>query len=339
MSSAAEPLTREWLARVNRAAAWFFRCRLRGSWVPAYLAGRGFGPAVQDRWQAGYAPRGWDVLTRHLRALGYPAPVIQAAGLAHRSSRGTLIDTFRDRATLPLRDGRGTIAGFIGRAPGHAKPGVPKYLNSPNTGLYRKREVLFGLWEAREPLARGARPAIVEGPLDAIAVTIACSGGYAGVAPCGTALTSEHIGALGEVCDLRAAGVLVAFDPDPAGRRAAVAAFHLLCVHTDLVMSAVLPGGQDPAQILRDHGPAALAQALTSNARPLADLVVDTEVDRWRRWLCYPEGQINALHAAATLIAALPPAHVARQAARLARRLGIDYATVTAAVTDAVTDS
>ena len=339
MSSAAESPARERLARVNRAAAWFFRGRLRGSWVPSYLAGRGFGPAVQDRWQAGYAPRGWDVLTRHLRALGYPAPVIQAAGLAHRSSRGTLIDTFRDRATLPLRDADGTIAGFIGRASGHAAPSVPKYLNSPNTGLYRKREVLFGLWEAREPLAHGARPAIVEGPFDAIAVTIACADGYAGVAPCGTALTSEHVGALRQVCDLRTAGVLVAFDPDDAGRRAAVAAFHLLCVHTDVVMGAVLPGGQDPAQILGDHGPAALAGALATRTRPLADLVIDMEVERWKRWLCYPEGQINALHGAAALIAALPTAHVARQAARLAHRLGLDHATVTGAIADAVAHS
>jgi DNA primase len=324
------------LVRVNNAAAQFFGGRLRASWVPGYLAGRGFGAATQQAWHAGYAPSGWDVLTRHLRALGYSAAVIQAAGLAHRSRRGTLIDTFRDRAMLPIYGRDGVIAGFIGRAPGQAGPGVPKYLNSPATSLYRKRETLFGLWEARDLLARGARPVIAEGPFDALAVTIAGAGRFAGVAPCGTALTGEQIAALAEGCDLRAAGVLVAFDPDPAGRKAAVTAYHLLTPHTDVMAAAVLPGGTDPAKIMADRGATALAYVLTQNTCPLADLVIDAEVDSWSRWLGYAEGQINALRAAAPLIAAMPPAHVARQVARLARRLGLDSATVTGAVTAAL---
>jgi DNA primase catalytic core, N-terminal domain len=89
----------------------------RVGWAPAYLAGRGFSAAIQQRWQAGYAPAGRDTLTRHLRALGYPAAVIAAAGLARRSQRGTLTGTFRDRAMWPIHDGDGTIARFIGRTP------------------------------------------------------------------------------------------------------------------------------------------------------------------------------------------------------------------------------
>jgi DNA primase catalytic core len=330
------------LIRVNQAAAQFFGGRLRASWVSGYLASRGLGATIQREWQAGYAPGGWDVLTRHLRALGYPAAVIQAAGLAHRSRRGTLIDTFRDRAILPIHDTAGVIAGFIGRAPDRAGPGVPKYLNTQATSLYHKRETLFGLWEARDRLAHGARPVIAEGPLDAIAVTaaganrFAGAGRFAGVAPCGTALTSQHIAALAEGCDLRAAGVLIAFDADPAGRKAAVAAYHLLTRHTDAVTAAVLPAGTDPAQIMGDCGPAALAHVLTQSTCPLADLVIDAEVGRWSRWLSHAEGQINALHASAPLIAAMPPAHVARQVARLANRLGLDPSTVTEAVTDAL---
>jgi DNA primase catalytic core len=326
------------LARANQAAARFFGGRLRASWVPGYLADRGFGADTLREWHAGYAPPGWDVLTRHLRALGYPAAVIQAAGLAHRSRRGTLIDTFRDRAMLPIHGHGGVIAGFIGRAPGHAGPGVPKYLNSPATRLYRKRETLFGLWQARDLLAAGARPVIAEGPFDAIAVTVAGRGRFAGLAPCGTALTAEHIAALGRVCDLPFTGVVVAFDPDPAGRNAAVAAYHLLTGHTDAAAAAVLPAGTDPAQIMGDRGAPDLAHVLAQHTRPLADLVIDAEIGRWSRWLGYAEGQINALRAAAPLIAVMPPAHVARQVARLAHRLGLDPATVTEAVTGALAD-
>ncbi len=205
--------------------------------------------------------------------------MIEAAGLGRRSVRGTLVDLFRDRAMLPIRSADGTVAGFIGRAAKAAGAGVPKYLNSPGTGLYDKSEVLFGLWEAREALAGGAQPVIVEGPLDAMAVSAAGGRRYAAVAPCGTALTARHVAALQDMAALETAGVLI---------------------------------------------------------QPLADLVIDAEVDKWRRWLRHAEGRINALRAAAPLVAAMPPEHVARQVARLAERLDLEYAIVTGAVTDAL---
>jgi DNA primase len=326
------------LISIHEAAAKFFRDCLHHSWVPGYLTGRGFAPAVQQRWQAGYALASWDGLTRHLRTAGYPESLIEAAGLARRSRRGTLIDTFRDRAMLPIRSAQGTIVAFIGRAPEHARPDVPKYLNSRRTGLYDKSEVLFGLWEARAALASGARPVIVEGPFDAIAVTTACPGRYAGLAPCGAVLTARQARALDRAANLRTDGVLVAFDPDNAGRRAAARAYHLLTRLTDKTAEVIFPAGQDPAQILRDQGPAALAATLDSRTRPLADLIIDAEVARWSRWLPHPEGQISALRAVAPLIAAMPPAHVARQVARAADRLGLDHPAVTEAVTGALTD-
>jgi DNA primase len=95
------------LGEINEVAARFFRARLPGSWATGYLASRGFGPGIQRRWQAGYAPASWDALTRHLLALGYPETVIEASGLARRSRRGTLIDTFRDRVMLPVRSPKG----------------------------------------------------------------------------------------------------------------------------------------------------------------------------------------------------------------------------------------
>jgi DNA primase len=324
------------LARIHEAAQEFFRGRLSRSWVPGYLARRGFPPPVQQRWQAGYAHPSWDGLTRHLRAAGYPDTLIEAAGLA-RPRRGALTDTFRDRAMLPIRSAEGTIVAFIGRAPENARPDVPKYLNSPATGLYDKSGVLFGLWQARGGLASGARPVIVEGPFDAIAVTTACPGRYAGVAPCGAVFTARQAAVLEHAAGLRATGVLIAFDADKAGRRAAVKAYHLLSALTSSTTAVMFPAGQDPAQILHDHGPAALAQMIGSRTRPLADLVIDAEIGRWRQWLNHPEGRISALRAAAPLIAAMPPDQVARQVACLADRLGLDHPAVTEAVTDALT--
>jgi DNA primase len=328
----------EEIARVQDSATEFFRSQLPDSWVPGYLASRGLSPDVQEHWQTGYAPAGWDALTTHLRAKGHRDAVIEAAGLARRSRRNTLIDTFRDRAMLPIHSADGTMVAFIGRAAGQAAPGIPKYLNSPSTSVYNKSEVLFGLWQAHEALANGARPVIVEGPFDAIAATTAGHGKYVGVAPCGTALTRRHIAALAQAADLPAAGVMVAFDPDNAGRRAAVHAYHLLVPVTAKLAAVTLPAGHDPAHVLARSGPNGLAAILTGNTRPLPDLVINAEVARWSRWLRYPEGQIHALRAAAPLIAAMPPDHVARQVARLAAILKLDHATVTQAVTDALTE-
>ena len=330
------PVPDDDIVQVNMAAHAFFQSRMPASWVPGYLAARGFGIGIQQLWQAGHAPASWDALTRHLRALGFPDTVLEASGLARPSRRGTLIDTFRNRAMLPIRSADGTVIAFIGRAPDRSRPGVPKYLNSPKTSLYDKSEILFGLWEAREALAAGARPVIVEGPFDAIAVTTAGQGRFAGVAPCGTALTAQHADALCRTADLPTSGVLVAFDPDPPGRRAAVRAYHLLSQLTAETSAVTLPAGQDPAQILADNSPEALAAILADRTHPLADLVTDAELERWTRWLDHAEGQISALRAVAPVLAAMPPAHVARQVARLSDRLGLDHATVTDAITSAL---
>ena len=324
------------LVPVIDAAAAFFRSRLSGSWVPGYLARRGFSPDVQLRWQAGYAPASWHSLTRHLQSLGIPDRLIEASGLARPSRRGTLIDTFRDRAILPIRTPDGTTIAFIGRALATASTGTPKYLNSPQTILYGKGSTLFGLCEARKALAAGAQPVIVEGPLDAIAVTTASQGCYAGVAPCGTAFTAAHAAALSRAADLPARGVLVAFDPDRAGHAAAVRAYQILSPLTPQLTAVALPKDSDPASLLADHGPARLSTTLTDCRHPLADLVTDAELQQWDRWLTYADGRISALRAVAPLIAAMPPDHVARQVARLSARLDLDHATVTEAVTDAL---
>jgi DNA primase len=321
------------MVRLLEEAQRFFASQAAGSWVPAYLAGRGFGAETQAQWGAGYAPAGWASLTDHLRGLGYSDQLIEAAGLARRSARGTLYDVFRDRAMFPVRSVNGTVAGFTGRAAPDAGDGVPKYLNSAGSVLYRKGRMLFGLNEQRDALAAGARPVLAEGPLDAIAVSLAGRDRYAGVAPCGTALTGDQVKLLRGAAG--ASEVLVAFDADSAGLKAAVRAYGLLRPSFPRPMALRIAAGEDPASVLGTQGPAGLARLL-DGAYPLADVVVDVTVAEYERWRDTIEGKFGALRAVAPLVADMPADSVAQQVVRVASRLELTPAEVTAAVTDAV---
>ena len=299
------------ISRVLLDAERFYRGRLDDSWVPGYLAARGFGKATTRQWHIGYAPGGWTTLTSHLRGLGHDDAAIEASGLARRSSRGTLIDHFRDRVMLAIRDEHGAIAGFIGRARPDAAPTVPKYLNSPQTTAFIKGDLLFGLHEARDQFASGAVPVIAEGPFDAIAISAADPRHYAGLAPCGTALTSRQVAALGRVADVSRAGVLVALDGDRAGREAALKAYAILLAVTSKTTAVRLPDDRDPAEILQADGPAALRDVLQNRAEPLAAVVIDAHLDGWAHRLDHPEGQFHAMRSAAMLIASLLPSDTA----------------------------
>ncbi len=291
--------------------------------MPAYLAARGFDAAVARRWQIGYAPGERAALAGYLRGLGYTVAQIRAAGLAAG---------FRDRSMFPVRSIDGTVAGFIGRAPPGG--GEPAYLNSPATQLYHKGSLLFGLYEGSAALAAGARPVLVEGPLDAIAVSFA---GRVGVALCGTALTVAQVELLSWAsADLRSTGVAIAFDPDRAGRAAASAGrirFYAPRTITDELWVVSLPTEiATPAEVLRTQGASGLAAVLDSSLLPLPDLVVDARLAEFGRWLEFADGTFAALRAVAPLIADLPPGQVARQVARVAARLGCTHAEVTQAV-------
>ena len=284
----------------------FYLTQLASSWVPAYLRNRGITAAAIGEWHLGYAPRGWTALTSYLRSRGHHDDAIQAAGLARVSSRGTLIDHFRDRVMLPVHDERGNLAGFIGRARPGTDPAIPKYLNGPATSRYQKGDLLFGLHHARGRLARGATPVIVEGPFDAIAVTLADPDRFAGLAPCGTALTSRQAAALGRAADLRRTGVLVAFDDDTAGRKAAVRAHDILRAVSGRLQSVTLCG-KDPAEILETGGAATLRAILRDRVQPLSTVVIDAHIDSWERRLRDADGPLLAMRSVATVIAGLIP--------------------------------
>ena len=298
--------------RVLADAQAFYTGQLAGSWAPGYLHARGITAAAIQDWHIGYAPAGWTTLTEHLRRLGHHDDAIQAAGLAARSSRGTLIDRFRDRVMLPVHDAAGMLAGFTGRARPGAGPDVPKYLNSPETAAYKKSHLLFGLHQARPALAREAVPVIAEGPFDAIAITIADPGRHAGLAPCGTALTTQQAALLSQAADLSRTGIIVAFDSDTAGRKAAIRAHGILRPLTGNLQSAILDG-KDPAEILQRNGPDALRSVLRDQRQPLSALLIDASIEEWGLRLDDTDGPLMAMRSTASLIASLLPDDTASQ--------------------------
>ena len=297
---------------VLRDAETYYTGQLAGSWAPGYLTSRGLTGATARDWHIGYAPAGWSTLTGHLRSLGHDDREIQAAGLAKPSSRGTFIDIFRDRIMLPVHDAGGMPAGFIGRAHPRACLDVPKYLNSPETAAYKKGSLLFGLYHARPALAREATPVIVEGPFDAIAVTTADPGRLAGLAPCGTALTSQQAALIGQAADLDRTGILVAFDSDPAGRRATLRAHGILLPLTPKLQTVPLDG-KDPAEILQHHGPDTLRGILRERCEPLSAALIDARIESCNPQLDDPASTYLAMLKVAVLIADLLQDGTARQ--------------------------
>lgn len=252
----ASEVSLERLVEVNAMTWRFFQSRLSAGWVPEHLNDR-FGPQAASV-VAGYAPNAWTALVDHLRTHGVSDQEMEVAGVATRARTGSLIDRFRDRAVFPIEH-HGDVLGFVGRR----HPDVsdddrkgPKYLNTSDTPLFHKGAQLF----VADPqlLGQGATPVLVEGPMDAIAVTLAGQSRYVGVAPLGTSMTLEQATQLAST----AVTPLVATDADLAGRVAAERAYWLLAQHGLDPWTVVMPDGADPADVLREGGPEALVNRL-----------------------------------------------------------------------------
>ncbi|NHA68765.1 MobF family relaxase [Phycicoccus flavus] len=241
-------------AQINTVAADYYARLLDTGWAGDYLRGRLRTAAPPGR--AGYAPPGWTHLTDHLHREGVTDEELLAIGLATRARTGRLIDRFRDRLVLPI-DCDGITVGFVGRRhPNHGDEHGPKYLNTPTTVLFHKSQVLYGM--DHDALGGGAVPVLVEGPLDALAITSATHGRHLGLAPLGTALTQTQARTIAA----RHRGPIVAFDNDTAGRAAMERAYWLLAQHTTTPRTITLPDGTDPASLMHDAGPAALSRAV-----------------------------------------------------------------------------
>ncbi|MCL6444769.1 MAG: aldehyde dehydrogenase family protein [Alicyclobacillus sp.] len=221
-------------------------------------------------------------------------------------------------------DPAGQPVAFLGRAAPTAGPDTPKYINSTDTPIYRKRQMLYGLAEQNGPTSAGLTPLLVEGPTDVLATWLHQPQlGYLGLAACGTSLTEQHAATLAALPAARQNGIVTAFDADPAGQHATLRAFQLLSVHTRLTLSAaVLPTGTDPADLA--HHDATVLHAALTNRRPLAQAAVDITLDQYLAArpdaLTYIEGRHNAIHTVAALIVDLPAAQITDLVDHIAQR-------------------
>ena len=236
-----------------------------GEAARAYVEKRGIGAAVRQRFRVGYAPSRWDALSSHLAANKIPPSDMERLGLVGVNERGRY-DFFRDRVMLPVLDRQKRVIGFGGRLL-NPEAKDRKYVNSPESPLFHKKESLYGLHAALEAIRRTGNAILVEGNFDVLALHEA--GIEEAVAPMGTALTEEQVGAVGRL----AKGITVVFDGDTAGQRAAQKAIPLF-VDAGILGGRIarLPVGVDPDDFVRqaDRGPEAFRR-LVDGARPMLD--------------------------------------------------------------------
>jgi DNA primase catalytic core len=304
------------------------------SWVPGYLSERCLADAIHTH-QLGHAPKGWTSLTDHLRSLGYTDDHIEASGMAARARNGHLIDRFRDRLTIPIRDQHGDIVGFTARqGPHHIQDrDGPRYLNSPATAIFSKRELLYGLGDHLAGLAADDLPVLCEGPLDAIAVDLAAAQtepSMVGIATCGTALTAPHARQLHQLVGDRP--ICIAFDADPAGHAAAEAAWLRLTDQDPRdILIADLQGGGDPASRLMD-GPQSLAHDIHCST-PAPWVVAENQI-RGANLDGNPARELAAFRTLVGYAARMPADQRTGYVLQLAKRLRLDPVEVAADVAD-----
>ncbi|HEY3546200.1 MAG TPA: toprim domain-containing protein, partial [Propionicimonas sp.] len=257
------------LTQVNELAAAYYQACLPDSWAQPYLTGRLRTDVTSlAAMRAGYAPHGWTGLVSHLRHHGVSDTEMLTAGVAQMASTGRLIDRFRDRAVFPIVH-EGAVLGFVARRNpdfGDEDNHGPKYLNTATTPIFSKGDQLF----IAGTLDGEAIPVLVEGPMDAIAVTLSGRGHQVGVAPLGTSLTEQ------QVAQLHRHGRIpvVATDADLAGRVAAERDYWLLAIYNIDATYAALPDGSDPADLVANGNTAALSEAI-AKARPIAEALID----------------------------------------------------------------
>ena len=265
-----------------------------------FLRERGFDRMAADKFGVGFSPRGGEELTKHLRAKGFSDDEIVAGGLAGRG-RG-LYDRFRGRLMWPIRDITGDVVGFGARRLFDDDRIEAKYLNTSETAIYKKSNVLYGLDVAKKPIARDRQAVVVEGYTDVMACHLA--GVETAVATCGTAFGVEHIKVLRRIMrdenDLSPAKVVFTFDGDAAGQKAAMRAFGEDQRWASQSFVAVEASGKDPCE-LRQAGGDAAVRALVEDAVPMFEFAVRTTIARFD--LATAEGRVRALGAVAPIVA------------------------------------
>ena len=279
------------------------------------LAGRNFTPQQSAYFACGYAPKGWDNLVRYLANKGFTRQELLDAGLARLGQRG-IYDYFRGRLTWPIRDSTGRTLGFGARKLYDDDAISAKYINTPDTALYRKTQVLYGIDLAKANIVKKRQVVIVEGYTDVMACHVA--GIDTAVATCGTAFGVEHakivrrliaddsLGAIQLVGPIKVNGqsvssrIVFTFDGDAAGQKAALHAFGLDSAFLTQTFVAVADNNLDPCDLRIQRGDEAV-RSLVAHASPLYDFVIDTVINRFET--SYTTGQMGAVKAVAPLIA------------------------------------
>lgn len=309
-----------------------------------FLAERGFDRAAAEQFGVGFAPEGWDAISSELRRRGFTEAELKASGLVSEGQRG-VYDRFRGRLMWPIRDITGSTIGFGARRLLETDKG-PKYLNTPETAIYRKSHVLYGLDLARKEISSQRRVVVVEGYTDVMAAHLA--GVRTAVATCGTAFGAEHVKIVRRVMgdsnpsaglrlntDGRGLGgeVIFTFDGDAAGQKAALRAFEEDQRFVAQTFVAVEGSGMDPCDLRLAQGDAAVVDLVESRT-PLFEFAIRSvlaQVD-----LDTVEGQVSGLRMAAPVVAQIRDRAMRPEyARRLSGWLGMDERTVLRAVHDA----
>lgn len=318
-----EQSQRRRLLAAHKAAAEFYAEQLSS---PAALAGRdflssrGFERADAERFGVGYAPAEWETLTRHLRGRGFTEAELLAGGLASQGRRG-LIDKFRGRLIWPISDLTGDVIAFGARKLAADDDG-PKYLNTPETPLFKKSAVLYGADLAKRDIAQRRQAVVVEGYTDVMACHL--SGITTAVATSGTSFGEGHITILRRLLmdsDKFLGEVIFTFDGDAAGQRAALRAFSMEERFVTQTFVAVQPDGLDPCDLRLERGDAAVRE-LVAQRVPVYEFAIRNEIARHN--LETNEGRLAALDDAAPIIARIKDQGLrARYAVSLDRWLGM----------------
>jgi len=320
------------LIDAHRQASAFYTQRLMSDEAATgreFLNERGFDEAAAARFGVGYAPQGWDQLTRHLRTQGFTDAELTLSGLAKEGPRG-LIDRFRGRLLWPIRDITADVVGFGARKLYDDDPG-PKYLNTPETPLYHKSQVLYGIDLAKKEIAKRHQAVVVEGYTDVMACHL--SGVETAVATCGTAFGEDHVKVLRRLlmdADTFRGEVVFTFDGDAAGQKAALRAFDDDQRFVAQTFVAVEPHGLDPCELRQQYGSDAV-RGLVEARVPLFEFAIRSVLTRHD--LDRPESRISALREAAPLVARIKDVSLRPEYARaLAGWLGMDVAPVRDAI-------
>lgn len=297
-----KPGTRSRLLAANKAAHQFYREQLETPEAKPgrdFLLDRGFTREHIYHFECGYAPDGWDTLTKHLLRKGFTVEELQEAGISAMGKRGP-IDKFRRRLIWPIKDAASNVIGFGARKLFDDDP-MGKYMNTQDTLLYHKSKVLFGLDLAKKHIAEGHQAVIVEGYTDVMAMHAA--GVETAVAACGTAFGADHLKTIRRLMldDSFFRGELIyTFDGDEAGQKAAMRAFNTDAEFTGQSFVAVAPDGMDPCDLRQAKGDAAVRD-LVARRVPMLEFVLESILADYP--LDSAEGRIQALRRTVPLIA------------------------------------